>query len=115
MKQRIFTLTKKDFRVDTFRCSGHGGQNVNKRDTGVRITHIETGISSECREERSQEQNKKKAFRRLVDSEKFRGWLKMRAYQIIYEVDREVEKQMNEKNLKVEYYTPGEENRECHL
>lgn len=105
MKDRIFSLTKKDFRIDTFRCGGHGGQNVNKVNSGVRITHIETGISSECREERSQGQNRRKAFRKLVENYKFRSWLKMRAYQIIYEVDKEVERQMDEKNLKIEYYT----------
>ena len=60
-------LSKKDFRVDTFRCGGKGGQNVNKRDTGVRITHIETGISCESREHRTQAMNKKAAFRRLAD------------------------------------------------
>ncbi len=49
----LLTLTKKDFRVDTFRSGGKGGQNQNKRDTGVRITHIKSGISAEGRSERS--------------------------------------------------------------
>jgi len=66
-KELIFSATKKDFRVDTFRCGGPGGQNQNKRDTGVRITHIESGLSSECREHRTQKQNKKEAFRKLCD------------------------------------------------
>ena len=67
MKQLLFSFTRKDFRVDTFRCGGHGGQNVQKRDTGVRITHIESGLSSECRRHRTQEQNKKEAFYKLAD------------------------------------------------
>jgi protein subunit release factor A len=104
--QKVFTLTKKHFRIDTFRAGGKGGQNQNKRDTGVRITHIETGMSSECREERSQEQNKRKAFRRLAESPKFQKWCRMRASEIIHDTDKIVNEQMNEKYMKIEYYTP---------
>ena len=59
------TYTKKDFKIDTFRCGGPGGQNQNKRDTGVRITHLETGLVAESREHRTQLQNKKAAFEKL--------------------------------------------------
>jgi len=65
MKQELH-LTKKDFRVDTFRAGGKGGQHQNTTDSGVRITHTETGISSECRETDSQHRNKKRAFRLLA-------------------------------------------------
>lgn len=64
-REKIFSFSKKDFKVATFRSGGPGGQNQNKRDTGVRITHIESGLAAECREERSQLQNKKTAFKRL--------------------------------------------------
>lgn len=53
--------------MDTFRCSGPGGQHINKTDSGVRITHIESGLVAECRETRSQHQNKSIAFRKLSD------------------------------------------------
>lgn len=66
-RKLVFSARKKDFRVDTFRCSGKGGQNVNKRDTGVRLTHIETGLSAECTEHKSQAQNKRTAFEKLAD------------------------------------------------
>lgn len=66
MRKLIQTWTKKDFKVDTFRCGGKGGQHQNKTDSGVRITHIESGLSAECRETRSQDMNKKIAFRKLV-------------------------------------------------
>lgn len=65
-RELIFSATKKDFRVDFYRASGPGGQNVNKRDTACRITHIESGLSSACQEYRTQNQNKKEAFRKLV-------------------------------------------------
>lgn len=106
MREKVLTVTVHDCEVQTFRAGGKGGQNQNKRDTGVRIIHPPSGAVGESREERSQLQNKKKAWAKMIDSLKFKLWIKQQAG-VSAVVVAEVERDMLPHNLLIEKKVNG--------
>ena len=65
-KEYKIDIRPDDLKIETFRSAGHGGQNVNKRETAVRITHLPTGLVASAQIERTQIMNKKIALDFLV-------------------------------------------------
>jgi hypothetical protein len=73
-----FSITIDDCTVQTFRAGGKGGQNQNKRDTGVRVIHPPSGAVGESREHRTQLENKRTAFGRMSRHPKMTFWIHRR-------------------------------------
>jgi len=112
LKELLFSLSKDkgDFIVQPFKGSGCGGQKRNKTMSACRISHPDSDSVSECQEERSYEQNRKKAFTRLIQSEKFQKWYKLetaRKMGMLPSIEEAVEKAMQPQNIKVEVFENG--------
>jgi len=113
-REHLFSVTKKDFEIQAYKGSGNGGQKKNKTSSAIRIIHKESGAVACSEQERSQYQNKRIAFKRLVSDPKFKKWIKIKASESM-ESQREIKKKieltvdlmMMEKNLKIEIFKDG--------
>lgn len=75
----LFSLTKKDFRIDYLRGSGNGGQKKQKTSSACRITHIESGATGKAQDSRHQHENRELAFLRMSKDPRFKAYILVRA------------------------------------
>lgn len=104
MKEKLFSVSIHDCRVDTFRSGGKGGQNQNKVESGVRVVHEPSGAVGESREHRDQLQNKRAAFRRMASTKEFKAWVNIVAAEMKSgkTIDQLIDESMKPENLKIE-------------
>ncbi len=93
LEERDITLKPEDLKIEFTRSGGPGGQNVNKRETAVRIVHIPTGIAVSASNERSQEQNREQAL----------SILRAKIFKKSQEDKKSVEEAMKMKNTEIEW------------
>lgn len=82
MRQKLFSITLKDCRIDTFTVGGHGGAGKDTSNTGVRVVHLASGASGEGTRSRSQLTNKRAAFVQMAESNKFQLWARQKASEL---------------------------------
>ena len=105
-KELLFSITKKDLIIDTFKSGGKGGQHQNKTDSAVRVKHPESGAVGVSRSERSQHANKKIAFNKMANSKKFKDWVRIHSAAVeqgFRDVEHKVDEMMKPQNLKIEF------------
>ena len=106
VREKILTVTAADCELQTFRSGGKGGQNQNKRETGVRFIHHPSGARGECREHRTQWQNKKIAWRRMCETPQFKYWVAVETGRI-EAAEKWLAKMMEPQNIKTEVRVDG--------
>lgn len=109
-KELLFSVTAKDCVFQAFKGSGPGGQHRNKTSTAIRCTHPPSGAVGVASDDKSQHRNKKKAFRRMAESDKFKRWVKIEIARItgqLKEVEKEVDKQLQPNKIKTEIQEDG--------
>lgn len=105
-KVLAFSVKAEDCEWQYFRAGGKGGQKQNKTSSGARVIHHPSGARGESREERSQRQNRKLAWQRMVDSRRFRLYISQKLAEGPTPEEL-VARDMMPENLKVEYRENG--------
>jgi len=110
-KNKVVLLSKKDLVIEWFSGgAGAGGQYRNRHQNSCRLKHPESGAQAQATDERSQQQNLKIAFKRLMEDPKMKFWISRRVAEVRGEetLEQKVERQMRPSNLKIEGLENGQ-------
>ena len=115
----LFSVTSKDFEMQTFTVGGHGGGGKDTSNSGVRLIHRASGAVGEGREHRDNTRNRRSAFEKLVETKEFKGWHKLECAkrmgkfvpetpeQIMARVDQMIEDGLKDGSILVEELPDG--------
>jgi protein subunit release factor B len=105
MRELLFSITRKDLKIEFFSGTGAGGQHRNKHQNCVRMCHPESGARSTGQSHKERPSNLAEAFRSLIGSTAFKMWQawKIKEIQTGKTLEQEIEEAMAARNLKVEY------------
>ncbi len=108
-RQLLFSVTARDFTIQTFRAGGKGGQNQNKVNSGVRLVHKASGARGEARDSRHQARNKRAAFLRLLETPVWEAWHRLESARRlggVAKAEEATEQAMRPEHLRVEVRGP---------
>lgn len=108
-KELLFSITKKDLKIDYFSGSGAGGQHRNKHQNCVRMYHPESGVRTTGQSHRERKANLREAFQNLTNHPRFKMWQTTRIQEVLKgkTIEKEVEEMVQADNLKIECQEGG--------
>lgn len=104
-KELLFSVTAQDCEFEVFRGTGKGGQKKNKTSSAVRCRHKESGAVGTCQDDRKQHINKRIAFTRMAETDKFKAWLKLKISTALGKeaiIEENVKRAMHPSQIKIE-------------
>ncbi len=105
-RELLFSVTKKDLKIEFFCASGPGGQKRNRSKSACRVRHPDSGAIGMCKEHKSPDRNKKTAFLRMANSITFKQWQQIRVQEILSKktIEQEVEEMISPENISIEVF-----------
>ena len=100
----LFSVTLDDCDVTHYKGSGAGGQKRNKTSSATRIQHRDSGACGQCESYREQPKNKAEAFKRMINTEKFKVWFKVESARVTGKlalIDEKINREMKEVKVEI--------------
>jgi len=105
MRELLFSVTKKDLKIDFFSGTGAGGQHRNRNKNCVRIHHLDSGAIVTGQSYKSRKDNIREAFKNLVKNPKFKIWHSRKVNEIGENIEEKIDRMMED--IKIEFRKNG--------